>query len=98
MRAVVRMSFPLSRDGIKVELVKVGAVEEIPDALFPGLEAAGFVTSSDHDALSPDTEREPAAAEDLRVKHAGGGRWWLVRGDDRIRGPFGSKAEAEAAR
>lgn len=98
MRAIINATFRLSRDGIRIERVKAGSVEEIPDALFSGLEAAGYV--SGHNQAAPAAAQESAEEGDLDlvVKHAGGGRWWLVRGDERVKGPFPSKAEAEAAR
>lgn len=109
MRATVMQPFPLSRDGINIERLEEGAVEDIPDALFSGLNAAGFVAEApltpdqvrDHvrlSALPGDDVAPPVQHEDLIAKHVGRGVWWLFSGPERMRGPFDSKEAAEAAR
>ncbi|MFQ5954716.1 MAG: hypothetical protein ACE5JZ_06615 [Kiloniellales bacterium] len=32
----------------------------------------------------------------FHVRHRGGGRWWVMDGIEKVRGPYASRAEAEA--
>ncbi|WP_029002729.1 hypothetical protein [Azorhizobium doebereinerae] len=92
---VVTQRFLGVRDGrVHPEWIELGEI--VSGDLAVAAEHGGWTG----DAPTRGATAEPGAPEgdDLVVKHAGGGRWWLVRGEDRVKGPFASKAEAEAAR
>lgn len=57
-------------------------------------------TPSEHQANSAgtgETGNDTPPHEALEPKHVGRGVWWLVRGDERVKGPFDSKDDAVAA-
>ena len=45
MECTILKAFPLSRDGIKSEMLTVGAVVDVPDSLVDGLKNAGYVAN-----------------------------------------------------
>lgn len=101
----VLRSVPVSEDGITARHIVAGTEDEVPAGLYLGLRREGYVRGLDGDASGradklspPETQALPTAAgSELEVRHVGRGKWFIVRGEDRVQGPFDGRDEAEAA-
>lgn len=61
MRVHILKPFPFSRDGITPLRAVAGSIDDIPDALVPGLRAGGFIGVSAPEDKGPLRERAIAA-------------------------------------
>lgn len=105
----VLRSVPVSDDGITSRQIVAGTDDEVPTGLYIGLFRERYVDPLDGSEVVAAPADEPvtdapvvepvvaAPAEGLEVRHAGRGKWYVVRGDDRVAGPFDGKEAAEAA-
>lgn len=101
----VLRSVPVSDDGITARHIVAGTEDEVPAGLYIGLLREGYVRAPDgaHAIRAAEPEApvapppKPSADDDLEVKHVGRGKWFIVRGEERVQGPFDGRDEAEAA-
>lgn len=89
----VLRSVPVSDDGIHARQILAGTEDHVPSGLYIGLFRERYVDPLDAPVALPAVE----PAEPLEVKHVGRGKWYVVRGEERVKGPFADKDDAEAA-
>lgn len=92
----VLRSVPVSDDGVHSRDIIAGTDDTVPAELLDGLVAEEYVEEAAPPSVSapaPDPDRTP-----LEARQASRGKWYLHRGDERIEGPFSSRAAAEERR
>lgn len=99
IRVRVLRSVPVSDDGIRARQIVAGTEDEIPAGLYIGLFRERYVDPLEATEVvaAPVAEPDLEPSEGLEVKHVGRGKWYVVRGDDRVKGPFDDKDDAEVA-
>lgn len=86
----VLRSVLVSEDGLTGRKIVAGTDDYVAAGLVADLVAENYVSI---EATTPDTPLD-AGSDDLVPKHIGRGKWCLMRGDERVHGPFDSREEA----
>lgn len=99
VRVRVLRSVPVSEDGIRARQIVAGTDDVVPAGLYIGLFRERYVDplEATEAVAVPVAEPTLEPSEQLEVKHVGRGKWYVVRGEDRVKGPFDDKDDAEAA-